>query len=443
MRQRKNELTAERGLELLERHWKWVVVAFWLLFCAWFILNRWNADPVLQPRRHRRQYAHDAGPRPASRPGLVRPSPSIGSRRIEHPLVAAGRPADRRIDPRSPAAARRRRGRALGGRDRAHAALFPAAVLGRADGPAAGRPRALSRSPSSLCSSPARPTACSCPSGSTITAGSWRLLALAISAIADRKRVRGGIVLGIATALSLAIGLEMLIYLALAAAATALFWIADRDERERLGAYAVTLGRRHRARIPRLRLGRQPARGLRRLVAGVAVGRACSAAHCCSGSRGCRPADWKRRLALAVGAGSDRRRIPRLDVAALPAAPRGRLARSRALVAEPRARGAADLSPRLADRDADPRPAGQRSDRLAAADLAQRGSTANSCGGPSPRRRPGFAATAAPVLADPHRPGGADACGPRRGRAGVDPGAVCLVVEIRGGARARALPWRS
>ena len=43
MRQRKNELTAERGLELLERHWKWVVVAFWLLFCAWFIVNRSNA----------------------------------------------------------------------------------------------------------------------------------------------------------------------------------------------------------------------------------------------------------------------------------------------------------------------------------------------------------------------------------------------------------------
>ncbi len=42
MRQRKNELTAEQGLELLERHWKWVVAAFWLLFCAWFILNRSN-----------------------------------------------------------------------------------------------------------------------------------------------------------------------------------------------------------------------------------------------------------------------------------------------------------------------------------------------------------------------------------------------------------------
>ena len=43
---------------------------------------------------------------------------------------------------------------------------------------------------------------------------------------------------------------------------------------------------------------------------------------------------------------------------------------------------------------------------------------------------PGFAATAAIVLADPHRPCSADARGPRRGRAGVGPGADFLVVEI-------------
>ena len=72
----------------------------------------------------------------------------------------------------------------------------------------------------------------------------WQLalLALGISAIADPKRVRGGLALGIATALSLAIGLEMLIYLALAGAAMVLFWVDDADERERLRAYAVALG---------------------------------------------------------------------------------------------------------------------------------------------------------------------------------------------------------
>jgi len=72
----------------------------------------------------------------------------------------------------------------------------------------------------------------------------WQLalLALGISAIADPKRVRGGLALGIATALSLAIGLEMLIYLALAGAAMVLFWVDDAAERERLRAYAVALG---------------------------------------------------------------------------------------------------------------------------------------------------------------------------------------------------------
>ncbi len=71
----------------------------------------------------------------------------------------------------------------------------------------------------------------------------WQLafLALAMAAIADPKRLRGGITLGVATALSLAIGLEMLIYLAIAGAAMVLFWIMDRDERDRLRTYAVTL----------------------------------------------------------------------------------------------------------------------------------------------------------------------------------------------------------
>ena len=72
----------------------------------------------------------------------------------------------------------------------------------------------------------------------------WQLalLALSISSIADPKRTRGGLVLGISTALSLAIGLEMLIYLALAGVAMVLFWVDDREERDRLRAYAISLG---------------------------------------------------------------------------------------------------------------------------------------------------------------------------------------------------------
>jgi hypothetical protein len=72
----------------------------------------------------------------------------------------------------------------------------------------------------------------------------WQLalLALSISAIADPRHVRGGLILGISTALSLAIGLEMIIYLALVGVAMVLFWVDEPEERERLRAYAVSLG---------------------------------------------------------------------------------------------------------------------------------------------------------------------------------------------------------
>ena len=71
----------------------------------------------------------------------------------------------------------------------------------------------------------------------------WQLafLALAISGMADPKRARGGAVLGIATGLSLSVGLEMMIYLALLGGATVLLWVADREERRRLAAYAAAL----------------------------------------------------------------------------------------------------------------------------------------------------------------------------------------------------------
>jgi hypothetical protein len=59
--------------------------------------------------------------------------------------------------------------------------------------------------------------------------------------MADTRRARGGAVLGIATGLSLAIGLEMLIYLALLGGATVLLWVADRDQRRRLATYAGAL----------------------------------------------------------------------------------------------------------------------------------------------------------------------------------------------------------
>ena len=72
----------------------------------------------------------------------------------------------------------------------------------------------------------------------------WQLalLALAVAALTDPKRARGGVLLGVATALSLAIGMEMLLYLALAGAVTGLRWILDREEARRLLTYGASLG---------------------------------------------------------------------------------------------------------------------------------------------------------------------------------------------------------
>ena len=71
----------------------------------------------------------------------------------------------------------------------------------------------------------------------------WQLamLAVVVAGLADPKKLRGGLTVGFGTALSLAIGLEMLLYLALAGAAVGLFWVRDRDEAPRLGGYGISL----------------------------------------------------------------------------------------------------------------------------------------------------------------------------------------------------------
>jgi hypothetical protein len=71
----------------------------------------------------------------------------------------------------------------------------------------------------------------------------WQLalLAIALAGVADADRVRGGVTAGMATALSLVIGLEMIIYLALIGVAQVLFWVVDPGERKRLLGYAASL----------------------------------------------------------------------------------------------------------------------------------------------------------------------------------------------------------
>ena len=133
----------------------------------------------------------------------------------------------------------------------------------------------------------------------------WQLalLALGVAGIADPKRVRGGLTLGIATALSLSIGLEMMIYLAIGGAAMVLFWVVDGGERERLRAYAVSLS---------------AGTGLAFLIfasndnklavcdalSPVWLSDALIGGALLFGLSWLSPADWRKRLALAVAAGA-------------------------------------------------------------------------------------------------------------------------------------------
>lgn len=71
----------------------------------------------------------------------------------------------------------------------------------------------------------------------------WQLamLSLMMAGLADPERRRGGMTVGLASALSLSIGLEMLPYAAIAGAVIALRWVWDRAAAPRMTVYALTL----------------------------------------------------------------------------------------------------------------------------------------------------------------------------------------------------------
>jgi hypothetical protein len=132
----------------------------------------------------------------------------------------------------------------------------------------------------------------------------WQLalLALSISAIADPKRLRGGLTLGISSVLSLAIGLEMIIYLALAGVAMVLFWVDEVEERERLSTYAVSLGG-GTALAFLVFASNDNWNAVCDALSPVWLSDALIASALMFALAWVSPADWKRRLALALGAG--------------------------------------------------------------------------------------------------------------------------------------------
>jgi len=132
----------------------------------------------------------------------------------------------------------------------------------------------------------------------------WQLalLALGIAGIADSNKVRGGLTLGLSSALSLAIGLEMMIYLALAGVTMVLFWVDDRGERDRLRTYAVSLG--GATALSFLIFASNDNWGaVCDALSPVWLSDALIGGALMFALAWVSPADWKRRLLLAVGAG--------------------------------------------------------------------------------------------------------------------------------------------
>jgi hypothetical protein len=72
----------------------------------------------------------------------------------------------------------------------------------------------------------------------------WQLamLCVMLAGLADPKPLRGGITVGIATSLSLVIGLELLPWLGIAGVGIVLRWILDLKQTARLRGYALSLG---------------------------------------------------------------------------------------------------------------------------------------------------------------------------------------------------------
>jgi positive regulator of sigma E activity len=232
-----------KASEIFQRHWRWVLLAGWLLYVAFIISNRWqliqafalpDTDDNLRLAQvrawlggqgwfdlaqHRFDPAHGGGNIHWSR--LV-DLPIAGIILMMKPLVG-GADAERIAVAVAP--------------------LLPLLVLMFAM--ALTMKRLVSDKAWVL---PAIGLLCAYSAIAMfaplrIDHHGWQLafLGIAVSGMADPRPARGGAVLGIASGLSLAIGLEMIIYLALLGGATVLLWVADRDQRRRLAAYAASL----------------------------------------------------------------------------------------------------------------------------------------------------------------------------------------------------------
>ena len=304
MLQSKIDEWERRAVAIAERHWKWIVVLVWLGICGWFIFQRWSQI------RYFSLPDTDDNMRIMQVRGLLhgqgwfdlrdyRMNPPFGanihwSRLVDLPiagLVLAFRPF-------------------LGGAGAERWAVAIAPLL-----PYLLLLFALALTARRLIHPLAYPLALLAIffAGSTngmfmperIDHHGWQLalLAMSMAGIADPKRLRGGLVLGVTSALSLAIGLEMIIYLALAGVAMVLFWVADAREAERLRAYALSMTAG--VALAFLIFASNDNRGpVCDALSPVYLSDALLGGALMYGLAWLSPGDWKRRLALALVAGA-------------------------------------------------------------------------------------------------------------------------------------------
>jgi hypothetical protein len=228
------------GLERLERHWRWWVLLFWLVTCALLLFVRWKSvqafalgdtDDNLRMMQVRallegqgwydlRQYRLNPPEGADIHWSRLVDLPIAGIKLALAPLIGG-------------AAA-----------ERAAVAAAPMLPLLLAMGALAVTVRRLVAPWAFalaiallLCGHSAR----GMWAPLRIDHHGWQLalLAVGIMALTDPRRARGGAILGLASGLSLVIGLEMLLYLAVAGAAVVLMWVRDQGEARRLLGYGA------------------------------------------------------------------------------------------------------------------------------------------------------------------------------------------------------------
>ena len=180
-------------------------------------------------------------------------------------------------------------------------------------------------------------------------AGSWRSLRSASPASPIRSARAAARCSGWPARLSMSIGLEALIYIALAGATMVLFWVVDRDERRRLATYAAALAGGTALGFAVFASYDNRLRGVRCLVAGVAGRRPARRRVDARARLVVAASAGRSRLGAAAVAGGDRDRLPRARLSALPVAARGDQPADLRTVAQECARGQAGLRAWLAD----------------------------------------------------------------------------------------------